>query len=323
MSKYLGLLRWSLKYNDGTSPSDVKAMDPERRAWLKEALESQVVDPADMMKNIIKMLQIPRAESASETQEKEYAEAMVAALRALQEWVEQIDWAADLHKLGGFETVINLTQDQDDGVRCMALEVFATVVQNNPVTQAWAMELGALEKIMSNMDLSQGKTVTKEEQAKVLLATASLVRDYTPATVAFIKDYAGVAWLMKIIQEEKFSEKAHHKSLFFMRYIFSSVPAIKIALADKITQTLNQTMLSTNIDIQENSLHLLLAIYSDKNAISKITDATRQATAAAIEQYKPDGEDDFSAPLVKDLSAKLSAYPMQDTSSEAPVLLGN
>merc|ERR1712194_623231 len=78
-------------------------------------------------------------------EEDEFVKNKVTALIALQDWVEQIDWAADLHTMGGLKTVLELCQCVDGPIRVHALEVLATVVQNHPKTQEWAMEMGALE----------------------------------------------------------------------------------------------------------------------------------------------------------------------------------
>ena len=62
-SGYLSLLRWSLSAQDardGTAPSTATQMSAEDRAWLKEALESSMVDSITSMKLLVKVLQLVR-----------------------------------------------------------------------------------------------------------------------------------------------------------------------------------------------------------------------------------------------------------------------
>mmetsp|Transcript_9289 Transcript_9289/g.23653 ORF Transcript_9289/g.23653 Transcript_9289/m.23653 type:complete len:330 (+) Transcript_9289:97-1086(+) len=325
MNKYLGILRWSLNYTDNVQPSKFEAMDPETRKWLKEALESQVVDPADQMKSLIKVLQIQRGEP--ETEGPEFVDNKVDALEALQDWVEQIDWAADLHKLGGFKTVIELMQDPEERIRCHALEVFATVVQNNPKTQEWAMELGALPPVVATLD--NDKT-SETEQAKAMLAVSSLIREHTGATVAFIKTHKGVALLMKIIRSADdglYSVKARRKSLFLMRYIFFAVPAIKIALAETLASTLNSSALSKDLDVRENSLHLLISIYKDASARARVTDEVLASTRVTAGKFdRAAGHfaelDEVTPELARTLLATLDHAPeAAGTGEDAPKLL--
>ena len=54
--EWKGLLNWSMQYTDGTRPSEFKQMDEETKNWLKEALDSMVVDQTKVMINGCKIL---------------------------------------------------------------------------------------------------------------------------------------------------------------------------------------------------------------------------------------------------------------------------
>lgn len=296
-NKYLGLLKWSLKYNDGTKETDLTPMSKERRDWLKEAMEEQLVDPAQEMKLLINILKIKREdyqkdkenESISEEElEKEFVEKKVSTLELLLEWVESIDWAMDLHKLGGFETVILLMKDKNENIRTHSMNVFATTVQNNPKCQEWAMELNALPILVNN--LNENKDISENEQAKNLLSISCLVREHSKASVTFIKEYKGIALLLKIIAggngEIKVFTKGLIKALFLMRYYFNNVPVIKLTLADSIVIALNITMVSENVDVCEHSLHLLKSIYEDQKTSEKLKNTkAKKDTLDIITKY--------------------------------------
>ena len=303
MDKYLGLLKWSLKYSDGTSETSFTPMEEERKKWLQEAIKNGTVDPSDQMKALISVLQVNRDESndISQTQidkENEFVKVKVDTLVALQEWVESIDWAMDLHKLDGFKTVIELCQDQNDDIRVHAMEVFATVVQNNPKCQEWALELNALQILVDNLSCDN-TPLSDIEQSKNILAISSLVRDCNAASVEFVKKYKGLALLMSLIsrnRKHKVYEKAEIKSLFLMRYFLDALPIIRVTLAESLISVLNKTLKSSNFDLKDHALHSLKILYGDPAARSRVPHVLTENALTVVEQLK--GEHMVSQELV-------------------------
>lgn len=384
LSSYPGLLRWSLVHNDGTAPSAVGPMDEERREWLKEALETHMVDPAEQMKLIIKILQMSRedvtaaratlrtstlssvaegSEESSEAaeqgahgaqgsssssgssdssgvsatsvalvlsveqEEAEWVAVKVQALRALQEWVEQIDWAADLHKLGGFKTVIELMQDRARAVRSAAMETFATVVQNNPKTQEWALELGALGVAVGNSEREASGEEAEEEQAKALLALSCQVREHDPSTVRFIKEYKGVALLLRVATRGGAEQavKPKRKALFLLRFLTHRVPAVKAALADALAGALVQLTLARDVDLRDSALRLLAELFADRASVARISAAVRADTLLALRKYRagalPD-LDEHTPVLASELEQLIIAGPPAEAQGAAPSAAG-
>lgn len=310
LNKYLGLLKWSLNYTDGTQPTELSEMDEERRKWLKEAMEAGTVDPADQMKALISVLQVERPNKQDAVEKKyeaEFVDNKVTSLEHLQEWVESIDWATDLHKLGGFETVIKLCSDPEQRIRVRALEVFATVVQNNPQCQDWALELGGLKPLVESLE----KAADELEQSKILLALASLVRNHSKATIEFIKEFKGVALLLQLAQgKTKGGAVAHPKcrakAVFLLRYLTDTVPAIRVTAAPQLVQALNPCAVHDNADLRGHALGLLAIIYGDSNSIARVTSDDRQATEATLAKLVPENAASFS-PALDEHSLTLAA----------------
>lgn len=256
MNKYLGILRWSLQYNDGTSGSDAKPMDPERVKWLQEAMASQMVDPVDQLKELIKVLDVPYGEENKES----YSANIVETLEYVKQWVENLDWASDLYKIGGYKSVVHLLSSHDTKVRAAACEVVGTVVQNNPQCQDWSMEMEVLPLLIENWSHPD-----ETEQTKSLMAIGSLVRGHTMATLAFIKQFKGVSLLLESFTCSV-NMKARKKAIFLLNYLVETIPAIKIASAVFLVETLNKTIDSDDIDIRENSIDCLTLVASDHNS---------------------------------------------------------
>jgi len=126
-----GILKWSTQFHDTRSgPSDFGPMDPERREWLKQVMDSMNTNVAKQIKVLVEALQTAKDERAE-----------VDALEAITDLVEDLDNARDLHLVGGFAPVIAKLSSPHADVRAAVSAAIATVVQNNPETQGFADEL--------------------------------------------------------------------------------------------------------------------------------------------------------------------------------------
>ena len=55
-NKWLGLMRWSMNYSDGTRPTDLKPMSKEDKEWLEQVMRECVIDEVERMKQICDLL---------------------------------------------------------------------------------------------------------------------------------------------------------------------------------------------------------------------------------------------------------------------------
>ena len=56
MVDWNGLFKWSMSYQDGTKPSEFKAMSKEDRDWLEEAMKQYTFDDTNRLAEIVKAL---------------------------------------------------------------------------------------------------------------------------------------------------------------------------------------------------------------------------------------------------------------------------
>ena len=56
MVDWNGLYKWSMEYQDGTRPSEFKAMSAEDRAWLEEAMKAHTFNDTDRLTELINQL---------------------------------------------------------------------------------------------------------------------------------------------------------------------------------------------------------------------------------------------------------------------------
>ncbi|KAJ6968694.1 hsp70 nucleotide exchange factor fes1-like [Populus alba x Populus x berolinensis] len=171
-----GLLKWSLAHSDGTAPN--RNLSEEDRRWFTEAMQSQSVDVVKRMKEITLVMQTP--EQVLESQGVTPAD-IEDLLDELQEHVESIDMANDLHSIGGLVPLLGFLKNTHASVRAKAAEVVTTIVQNNPRSQQMVMEANGFEPLLSNFTSDPDVTV----RTKALGAISSLIQHNKPGIAAF------------------------------------------------------------------------------------------------------------------------------------------
>ncbi|KAL1550513.1 hsp70 nucleotide exchange factor FES1-like [Salvia divinorum] len=177
-----GWLQWSLSHADGTNSSRnlsekmvyrggasannrcYKANEGDYTCYEdpEQVLESQGVTPQDV-------------------------EDM---LDELQEHVESIDNANDLHSIGGLAPLLDYHRSSHPNIRAKAADVVSTVVQNNPRSKQLVLEANGMEPLLTNYTSDPNITVRTE----ALGVISSLIRHNKPGIDAFwlAKGYAAL-----------------------------------------------------------------------------------------------------------------------------------
>lgn len=171
-----GLLKWSLSHSDGTRPQ--RQLSEEDRKWFMEAMQSQTIDVVKRMKEITQVMQTP--EQVLESQGVTPAD-IEDMLDELQEHVESIDMANDLHSIGGLVPLLGYLNNKHANVRAKAADVVTTIVQNNPRSQQLVMEANGLEPLLRNFTSDPDMKV----RTQALGAISSLIRHNKPGIAAF------------------------------------------------------------------------------------------------------------------------------------------
>lgn len=180
-----GLLKWSIAHSDGTAPP--RNLSEEDRKWFMDAMQSQSMDVIKRMKEITLVMQTP--DQVLETQGVTPGD-IEDMLDELQEHVESIDMANDLHSIGGLVPLLAYLKNAHANIRAKAADVVTTIVQNNPQSQQLVMEANGLEYLLSNFTSDPDNKV----RTKALGAISSLIRHNKPGIAAFrlANGYAGL-----------------------------------------------------------------------------------------------------------------------------------
>lgn len=187
---WTGLLNWSLQYTDGTRPSEFKPMDEETKHWLREALDTMIVNDVEDLKKGCKILSEFESGSAEEQLLKENAAELILNV------VENPDAALNLVKIKGLKDIVKcMIGSQYSSVRKKCASIFTSAVQNNPPVQQNAIEEHALEGLYSRIQ-NEADLELKEQYMSCI---SGLVRGEFPVARDNFVELGGLQIVKEII----------------------------------------------------------------------------------------------------------------------------
>ncbi|XP_058729223.1 hsp70 nucleotide exchange factor fes1-like [Vicia villosa] len=256
-----GLLKWSIANSDGTRPN--RELSEEDRKWFMEAMQAQTVDVVKRMKEITLVMKTPEQELENQGVTPEDIEAM---LDELQDHVESIDMANDLHSIGGLVPLLSYLKNSHANIRAKAADVVTTIVQNNPRSQQLVMEANGFEPLVSNFS----SDTDVNSRAKALGAISSLIRHNKPGVTAFrlANGYAGLRDALNS-ENVRFQRKALNLIHYLLQENSSDCNIVKELGFPRIMMHLAAT--SEDVDVRESSLRGLLELARDSKDGSYIS----------------------------------------------------
>ncbi|KAM7464049.1 hypothetical protein LguiA_032170 [Lonicera macranthoides] len=248
-----GLLKWSLAHSDGTRSS--RNLSEEDRRWFTEAMQAQSLDVVKRMKDITLVMQIPEQVLEDQGVTATHIEDM---LDELQEHVEDIDMANDLHSIGGLVPLLNYLKNSNSNIRAKAAEVVSTIVQNNPKSQQLVMEANGLEPLLSNFTSDPDVAA----RTKALGAISSLIRDNKPGLAAF-RLSNGYTGLRDALSSE--CVRFQRKALNLIQYLLHKDNEDREAITNLgFAHIMMHLASSEDAEVREGALRGLLDLAQDK-----------------------------------------------------------
>uniref|UniRef100_A0A7S0WF29 Nucleotide exchange factor Fes1 domain-containing protein n=1 Tax=Chlamydomonas leiostraca TaxID=1034604 RepID=A0A7S0WF29_9CHLO len=232
LPQWKGLFDWSIKYQDGTKPSnwDPSEYDPEKMKWLEGVLKHYMQDFGARMKEIkasldtgVRAEQPPAAGAAASESapppppaQRLSLEDKELLLEELLDIVSSIDFARDLHKVGGLPTLLDLLDCDQPSLRWRAAEVVATCMANNPPVQQWFMQGGVLPRLLRLLDEEGAGEPGASLRTKGLLAVSALVRHNRPGLEA-VRLAGGLPRLVRLAADP--DRRVSRKALSLTQYV--------------------------------------------------------------------------------------------------------
>lgn len=302
---WLGLLKWSLAYSDGTKPSDenIKQMSKEDIAFLESVMKDGIIDEGERMKVILKdltdSLETMLGDGSNSTVEIEHQEEkrkeldeddMLELMQELRDIVEQIDYARAFMAMGGLPFLLGCASSAaPKAIKKSALSILSTMCQNNPPVQLSLLEHGHMPPLIQlffdytpgNNGSSAGDDSMRE---KVVQALSASIRGHSVAEHVFCQNEHGRLMLqlgLRMQQPENTpSAQLRKRSLFLLRAILTSDDAnderlkqYQSMISYICTHEINEEW-ENDAEIREMSLSLLSQLLASKEPPHKVATDT-------------------------------------------------
>ena len=110
---WLGLLKWSLSYADGTRDETPAPMSAEDKAFLEKVMAEGIINEGDRMQEILKNVTDVMTEWKTKPWTQEQADETESWLQELRDIVEQIDYARAFSSMKGSVFLLGCIQERD------------------------------------------------------------------------------------------------------------------------------------------------------------------------------------------------------------------
>jgi hsp70-interacting protein len=290
--QWLGLLKWSLAYSDGTSPSSLSPMSEEDKAFLEMVMKEGIIDENERMKEILKQVTENLEEMREKPDEKnqEMQDEIEGLLQELRDIVEQIDYSRAFAAMKGLPFLMGCISQQEvpKAIRASCLGVLSTMAQHNPPIQKELLEMGAIRT------LSEIFEATPEEDAafrsKIMQALSATVRSHELAENVF----SGVEQSRQIILEGLHGKEVLQKrTLFFLRALVTSDASTRERVrhfAHAIAHVVDTIALSStaeeecSAELREMALGFLEQILEQRKSVNIILDRKDALVAQGVQR---------------------------------------
>ena len=297
---WLGLMKWSLEYTDGTKPTSDAPMSAEDRAFLEKVMAEGIIDENERMKTILKEvtahMESWRTNASEYSQESEdTVEDLLDELRFI---VEQIDYARAFSALGGLSFLLGCIQRIDSiprSTRLMCLGLIATLCQHNPPLQQELLELGSI-RILSNLffETQPEDDMDGQMRAKLMQAISANVRSHAMAEAVFFELEQAPQLLAQGL-DPTVPQALRKRTLFLLRALVTSDYATKEWIqrfAALIVHAIDQNLLvddSTKRDdsfseLVEMTLAMVEQILEQRKSINAVLSRKEPIVAVAVKR---------------------------------------
>jgi hsp70-interacting protein len=232
---WLGLLKWSLSYSDGTRPSSESCtpLSDEDKAFLEAVMREGIIDENERMKTLLKELTLKLESWKTEPARHEDIDQVEEWLQEVRDIVEQIDYARALAAMKGLPFLLGCAMERElmpNSVRSLCLGIVATMCQHNPPVQKELLEMGAIQTLsdLCFVETNENSDSNGSIRSKAIQAISAMVRSNDLAESVF-SQLEQSTYLLEMglgIATEEAHERSppvlQKRTLFFLRALVTS-----------------------------------------------------------------------------------------------------
>ncbi|KAL7568755.1 hypothetical protein ACA910_021747 [Epithemia clementina (nom. ined.)] len=231
---WLGLLKWSLAYSDGTRDEQPSPMSEEDRAFLEKVMKEGIIDENERMKTILREVTDMMTKWREQTWNTDEEENINQLLEELRDIVEQIDFARSFAAMKGLEFLLGCVQERKcipKSTRSLCLGIIATLSCNNPPVQKQLLELGALKTLSElffvEQDSRDDDDADGKMRARTMQSIGAIVRSDVMGETIFTQLHQSADLIMNGLGmgEKEYSatpQVVRQRTLFLLRALATS-----------------------------------------------------------------------------------------------------
>jgi hsp70-interacting protein len=218
-------------------------------------MQSQTVDVVKRLKEITQVMQTPQQVLEAHQVTSQDIQDL---LDELQDHVESIDLANDLHSIGGLVPLLGYLEHSNAEIRAKSADVVSTMVENNPRSQQSVMECNGLESLLLNFT----SDIDMHSRTQALGAISSLIRNNSSGIAGF-RTANGYTGLRDALESD--SVRFQRKALNLLHYLLQENDSdCDIAIELGFHGLLMRLVSSSDADVREAALRGLLDLTKDR-----------------------------------------------------------
>ena len=198
MVDWKGLYNWSMKYTDGTKPSDFKQMSKEDMEFIQNAFESVCLNEMKEIWKILDICKTPEGDSEQEINER------YELLEQMSEYIDGLENANNIVRGKRFNEIIaHFFETKHKKIKIEYARIITQMAQNEGFVQKAALELGIFKYLK---DLNEEKD-PQLINAYIYLLTGLLYGQEISTRKYFVEECDGIKLLFNLLIREFESNK--------------------------------------------------------------------------------------------------------------------
>ena len=320
MVDWKGLYNWSMKYTDGTKPSDFKQMSKEDMDFIQNAFESVVLNEMKEIWKILDICKTPEGDSEQEINER------YDLLEKMSEYLDGLENANNIVRGKRFHEIINhFFESKHKKIKIEYARIITQMAQNDSFVQKAALDLGIFNYLK---DLNEEKD-PELMNVYIYLLTGLLYGEEISIRKYFVQECDGIKLLFNTLVKEINSNKNTKRLLNIYseltkeideklvkggndlrKYIFNEIKEIK--LHDKFIKMLNDY--SYKNDSECDIVHIIFSIISNltelyMDNINEVFDQIKKMNklidSSNLGEENKKNEKSYLINIIKDIKEKI------------------
>lgn len=320
MVDWKGLYNWSMKYTDGTKPSDFKQMSKEDMDFIQNAFESVVLNEMKEIWKILDICKTPEGDSEQEINER------YELLEKMSEYIDGLENANNIVRGKRFHEIINhFFESKHKKIKIEYARIITQMSQNDSFVQKAALDLGIFNYLK---DLNEEKD-PELMSVYIYLLTGLLYGEEISIRKYFVQECDGIKLLFNTLVKEinsikntkrllniyseltkEIDEKLVKGGNDLRKYIFNEIKEIK--LHDKFINMLNDY--SYKNDSECDIIHIIFSIISNltelymdniNEVFNQIKKMNKLIDTSNLSEESKKNEKSYLINVIKDIKEKI------------------